>query len=105
VIDYGVVERRREIAIRMAIGARAGDVARRVSSEILAWVLGGAVGGVSLGMASTRYIESLLFGVKPTDLGMLLVPSFTILAAALVAALPAVVHAVRIDPASMLRAD
>jgi predicted permease len=105
VIDYGVLERRREIAIRMAIGARAGDVARRLSSEILAWVLGGAVGGVSLGMASTRYIESLLFGVKPTDLGMLLVPSFTILAAALVAALPAVVHAVRIDPASMLRAD
>jgi predicted permease len=105
VIDYGVLERRREIAIRMAIGARAGDVARRVSSEILSWVMGGALCGVFLGMASTRYIESLLFGVKPTDLGMLLVPSFTILAAALVAALPAVVHAVRIDPVTSLRSE
>ena len=105
VLDYSVLERRREIAIRMAIGARAGEVARRVSSDIFSWVLGGALCGIALGMASTRYIESMLFGVRPTDLGMLLLPSVTVLAAALVAALPAVLHAVRIDPASMLRAD
>jgi hypothetical protein len=52
-----------------------------------------------------RYIATLLYQVKPTDVAMLALPSFTILAAALLAALPAVIHAVRIDPVSMLRAD
>jgi predicted permease len=105
VLDYGVVQRRREIGIRMAIGAQAGDIARRVTADIFSWVLVGALAGIALGMASVRYVEALLFGVKPTDLGMLALPAATILAAALVAALPAVVHAVRIDPVSMLRAD
>jgi hypothetical protein len=56
-------------------------------------------------MASVRYIETLLYQVKPTDPTMLAVPSSAILAAAVLAALPAVVHAVRPDPASMLRAE
>jgi predicted permease len=105
VLDYSVLQRRREIGIRMAIGAQAGDIARRVTADIFSWVLVGALAGVALGMASVRYIEALLFGVKPAGLGMLALPATTILATALVAALPAVVHAVRIDPVSMLRAD
>jgi hypothetical protein len=56
-------------------------------------------------MASVRYIEALLYGVKATDLAMLTLPAIAIAAAALLAALPAVIHAVRIDPVSMLRAD
>jgi Mg/Co/Ni transporter MgtE len=68
-------------------------------------VLVGAAAGLALGMASVRYIAALLYQVKPTDVAMLALPSFTILAAAFAAALPAVIRAVRIDPASMLRAD
>ncbi len=105
VLDYGVLQRRREIGIRMAIGARAGGIARLVALDALSMVLVGAVVGLTLGMASVRYIEVLLFGVKPTDFAMLAVPSFALLGVATLAALPAVVHAVRIDPASMLRAD
>jgi putative ABC transport system permease protein len=105
VLDYGVLQRRREIGIRMAIGAQAGDIARRVTADIFVMVLAGAAAGLALGMASARYIATLLYGVRATDAGMLVLPSATILAAAVVAALPAVVRAVRIDPASMLRAD
>ena len=105
VLDYSVLQRRREIGIRMAIGAPAGNIARLVTVEIFAMVLIGALAGVALGMASARYIEALLYQVKPTDLGMLALPSLTILAAALLAALPAVFHAVRIDPAATLRAE
>jgi putative ABC transport system permease protein len=105
VLDYGVLQRRREIGIRMAIGAQAGDIARRVTADVFVMVLVGAVAGIGFGMASVRYIVALLYDVRPTDLGMLAVPSVTILAAALLAALPAVVRAVRIDPVSMLRAD
>jgi len=105
VLDYGVLQRRREIGIRVAIGAKAGDIARRVTADVFAMVLVGAAAGLALGLASARYIESLLFQVKATDLGMLAIPSLAILAAALLAALPAVIRAVRIDPVSMLRTD
>jgi putative ABC transport system permease protein len=105
VLDYSVVQRRREMAIRMALGARAGHVARRVMAEVHAMVIAGALAGLGLGFVSSRYIESLLYQVKPTDPGMLALPAVTIVALAIVAALPPVVHAVRIDPARMLRAE
>jgi len=105
VLDYSVLQRRREIGIRMAIGAQAGDIARRVTVDVFSMVLIGALGGLALGMASARTIETLLYQVKATDLSMLALPSLTILAAALLAALPAVVRAVQIDPVDMLRSE
>ena len=105
VLDYSVVERRREIGIRMAIGAQAGDIARRVTADVFSMVLAGVVAGFGLGMASVRYIETLLYQVKATDLGILALPSFAILGAALLAALPAVIRAVRIDPVTTLRSE
>jgi predicted permease len=105
VLDYSVLQRRREIGIRIAIGARAGSIARLVTVEIFAMVLVGAIAGVALGMASVRYIEALLYQVTPGEPAMLLLPSCTILAAALLAAPPAVFHAVRIDAVAMLRSE
>ena len=105
VLDYSVLQRRREIGIRMALGAQAGDIAWRVTADVFSMVLVGTAVGLGLGMASARYIETLLYQVKPTDASMLALPSLTILAAALVAALPAVIRAVRIDPANMLRTE
>jgi predicted permease len=105
VLDYSVLQRRREIGIRMALGARAPVIARLVTVDVFSMVLVGAVAGVVLGMGSVRYIESLFYQAKPTALAVLGLPALTILAAALLAALPAVMHAVRIDPAKMLRAD
>ena len=105
VLHYGVLQRRREIGIRMALGAPGADIARRVTGEVFAMVLVGAAAGLAAGMASVRYIESLLYEVKGTDLRMLGLPALAVLAAALVAAAPAVIRAVRIDPAAMLRAD
>jgi ABC-type antimicrobial peptide transport system permease subunit len=74
VLDYGVLQRRREIGIRMAIGAQASDIARRVTTEIFSWVLAGALAGLVLGMTSARYLAALLFQVKPTDAAMLGLP-------------------------------
>ncbi len=105
VLDYSVLQRRREVAIRMALGAQAGDVARRVTADVFSMLLAGAMAGLALGFASARYVESLLYQVKPTDPTMLALPALTILAAALLAALPPVIRAVRIDPALMLRTD
>lgn len=105
VLDYSVLQRRREIGIRMAIGARAGDVAWRVTTDVLGMVLIGAVMGVGLGIASGRYIATLLYEVKTTDAGILAIPALTICVLALLAALPAVIRAVRIDPAVILRVE
>jgi predicted permease len=105
VLDYSVLERRREIGIRLAIGAQAGDIARRVTAEAFAMVAVGAVVGFALGMASVPYLSSLLWQVHATDLGMLVLPCLTVFAATMLAALPAVIRAVRIDPVTMLRAD
>jgi len=105
VLDYSVLQRRREIGIRIAIGARAGDVAWRVTANVFAMVLAGAAAGLALGMGSARYATSLLYGVKPGDAITLAFPSLAILTVALLAALPAVIRAVRIDPAEALRAE
>jgi putative ABC transport system permease protein len=105
VLNYSVVQRRREIGIRLALGAAAGDVARRVIAEVFAMLLLGALAGLAFGIASQRSIQSLLYGVKPTDAGMLLLPVVTIFGAAFLAALPPVLHAVRIEPAVTLRAE
>jgi len=105
VLDYSVLQRRREIGIRMAIGAPAATIARLVTVEVFTMVLVGALAGLALGMASVRYIEALLYQVRAGDPAMLALPALTILAAAALAALPAVFHAVRIDPTAMLRAE
>jgi predicted permease len=105
VLDYSVMQRRREIGIRMALGAQSGDIARRVTVEVFSMVVVGAIAGLALGVASVRYIATLLYQVKSGDLGLLALPALAILTAALLAALPAVIHAVRIDPVAMLRAE
>jgi predicted permease len=105
VLDYSVIERRREIGIRMAIGARPGDIVRRIIVGAFVMACSGAAVGLAIGIAAVRYIESLLFQVKLTDFSTLALPSFTILGITLLAALPAVLRAVRVDPAAMLRVE
>jgi putative ABC transport system permease protein len=105
VLNYSVVQRRREIGIRLAIGAPAASIARLVTLDVFAMVLTGALAGLALGMASIRYIETLFYQVRATDAGMLLVPALTLFAAALLASLPAVFEAVQIDPVNTLRSE
>jgi predicted permease len=105
VLDHAVLQRRREIGIRLAIGAPARNIVRHVTVDICCIVLVGAVAGIALGMASVRFIEALLYDVRATDAGMVALPLVTILTAAVLAALPAVVRALRIDPVTMLRME
>jgi predicted permease len=105
VLTYSVLQREREFGIRIAIGARIGSIARLLTTEVFAMVLVGAVVGLALGVASVRYVETLLFGVKGSDPTMLILPATVLFASALLAALPAVMRAAKIDPVIMLRAE
>jgi hypothetical protein len=77
----------------------------RVTVDVFTMVLIGEVAGLAVGMASARYITALLFQVRATDLAMVALPSLSIFNTALLAALPAVIRAVRCDPVSILRAE
>jgi predicted permease len=105
VLNYSLLQRERELGIRLALGARAVHIAREVTAGIFSAVLLGAGMGLGLGMLSTRWISSLLYQVKPSDPAMLALPCLIILMTASFAAVPAVLRALHIDPVAMLRAE
>jgi len=105
VLHYSVLQRRREMGIRIAVGAQAGCIARLVTMDVFSMVLLGSAAGVGLGVMSVRLIESLFYQVKATDFQIMATPALAIFAGALLAALRPILHAVRIDPSSMLRAE
>jgi predicted permease len=105
VLNFAVLERRRELGIRIALGAQGGDITWNVTADVL-WLVGlGVVVGLALGMGAGRYVTTLLYQVKPTDVSILAGSTLTLLAVALAAALPPVLHAIRLDPAVLLRAE
>ena len=105
VLNYSVLQRRREIGIRIALGSRAHHIARTITSDVFGMLVLGAAAGLAAGIASQRYLEALLYQVKATDLPIITLPALTIFTAALLAALPPLIHAVRIDPAETLRSE
>jgi predicted permease len=104
-ISYSVAQRTREIGIRVALGATSrqvvGPIVREGMTLALAGVLLGAVGA----FAATRTIESLLFGVAPTDPLTFGAVSGLLLAVAFVASYIPSRRALRIDPLTALRGD
>jgi putative ABC transport system permease protein len=105
VLSFAVLERRRELGIRIALGATSGDIAWRVMLGSFGMIALGLAAGIGLGLRSEHYIAGLLYQVKATDPDMLMVPLVTMLAAAALAALPPLLRAVHIDPAALLRSE
>ncbi|MCX6594471.1 MAG: ABC transporter permease [Acidobacteria bacterium] len=105
VLNYSVVQRRREIGIRMALGAQPAHVAWKVTAEVAAMLVLGSGVGLVAGLGSERYLETLLYAVKATDWMIIATPVATLLVAAVLAALPPLWHAIRVDPARVLRAE
>jgi predicted permease len=105
VLSYMVAERRREIGIRMALGADAGNVLGDVMKQGLTLTTIGIVAGLAGAFAMNRLIASLLFGVQPTDpMTMVAVVGTITLVAAVACWLPAW-RASRVDPNIVLRDD
>jgi putative ABC transport system permease protein len=105
VLNYSVTSQRREIGIRIALGARPAHVVRRATSGLLAMVGVGVLVGLAAGIACGRLTESLLFEIKATDPGTVIAPLLALIGAALTATIPPVVRATRIDPAETLRSE
>jgi predicted permease len=105
VLNYSVLQRRREIGIRMAIGSTRAGIVRIVSLDVFLMIALGGCAGVAVGFGAARYVESLFYQVKATDAGIIALPTCAILLTALVATLPAVLRALRTDPTETLRTE
>ncbi len=105
VMSYDVARRRREIGIRMALGASAHRVMRLVLRETLLWVALGVAGGLGVALATTRWVESLLFGLNSNDPLTIGLATLALLAVAAVAGYLPARRAARVDPLVALRHD
>jgi putative ABC transport system permease protein len=103
VLSYMVAQRTTEIGLRMALGAQPADVLRWVLWRGLAMAIAGAAIGLAVSAAVTRYMQSLLFGVKPLDALTLAVVSATLLAVSAIASAAPALRAARLDPMEALR--
>ena len=103
IISYSVTQRTHEIGIRMALGARAGNVLSLIMKNGLTLVLTGIVIGVAGAFALTRFLTTLLFGVTPTDTLTFVLVSFVFFVIAIGASLIPAVRATRVDPLVALR--
>jgi predicted permease len=102
-LDYGVVERTREIGIRLALGAPRPAVLWTVLSEVLRPVVWGVAIGLPLAIASARAIQSLLYGLPPFDPLTLAASTITILGVATATGYIPAHRASRVDPIKALR--
>jgi putative ABC transport system permease protein len=102
---YAVTQRRREIGVRMALGAERRDVLRLVLTRARRVVAIGVMLGLAGAFAATRVLQTFLFGVTPTDPIAFTVVTCTLIAVGMTAAWLPARRATRIDPVAALRAE
>jgi ABC-type antimicrobial peptide transport system permease subunit len=105
VMSYAVARRRREIGLRIALGAPPRSVVLSVMKEVCTLALVGIGVGVPASIAVSRVVQSQLFGVSAGDPATVLAASVILLAVALLAGYLPAGHATRIDPVRALRAE
>jgi ABC-type antimicrobial peptide transport system permease subunit len=104
-MSYVVRQRRQEIGVRLALGAQPASVARLIVTRGMRYALLGTGLGLLVTLVAVRRMESLLFGVRPTDLGTLAGVALLLLTVALVACWLPGRRAARIRPVEAIRGE
>jgi predicted permease len=102
---YAVTQRRREIGVRMALGATRRDVLALLLTRALLIIAAGLIVGLAGAAGVTRVLQRFLFGVTPTDPIVFAIVTLLLLAVGLMAAWVPARRATRIDPWAALRAE
>jgi ABC-type antimicrobial peptide transport system permease subunit len=105
VIAYSVSQRRREIGVRMALGAGKSAVLKMVISQGIKLALIGVAIGLAGALGLTRFLSGLLYGVKPGDPLTLVAVSSLLVAVALFASYLPARKATKVDPMAALRQE
>jgi putative ABC transport system permease protein len=105
VASWAVAQRTREIGVRMALGAEPADVLRLVLGGALGPICLGVLAGAAGALAAGRYLESLLFGVKPNDAFTYLAAASVLAGVALLATYVPARRAARANPAATLGSE
>jgi predicted permease len=103
VTAYTVTHRTRELAVRLALGARPIELLLMVIRQGVAWTVVGLLLGVAGSIALSRYLQGVLFGITPVDPATFAVVSATFLVAAILATLMPARRIARVDPIVALR--
>ncbi len=103
--SWSVALRRRELAIRLTLGARPSAVGALVIGQSTVLVVAGLVAGLVIVRLGESVLTRVIYGVTATDVTALLTSSGLLLIAAIVACLPAALRAMRVDPVEGLRAE
>jgi ABC-type antimicrobial peptide transport system permease subunit len=104
VMSQGVEERRREIGVRMALGAARADIFKLIIGRVVRIGVAGIALGVLLAVPSARALTALLYQVDPTDPAVITALASILLTVALVAGYIPARRATRVDPLTTLRA-
>ncbi|MGB6524723.1 MAG: ABC transporter permease [Candidatus Acidiferrales bacterium] len=102
-LSYEVSRRTREIGIRMALGAQAGDVLRMVVKQGIVLALAGAAVGIGAALGVTHYLSSMLYGVRPNDPVTIVAVAVLLTLVAFAACYIPARRATRVDPIVALR--
>jgi ABC-type antimicrobial peptide transport system permease subunit len=105
VVGQAVGERRREFALRIALGARRGDIGRMVLGEGFRWTALGAAVGLPAAIAAGHALGRLLFEVSPRDPATYAAVITVLGSAALLAVVLPAWRAARVDPLVVLRTE
>ncbi len=105
VLAYLVSRRRREIGIRMALGATRANVLRLILGRGLTWAGAGIGAGLLIAFFLTRVMSGLLYGVAPRDPATFAAVAVVLLAVALVASAVPAMRAARVEPSEALRSE
>jgi putative ABC transport system permease protein len=102
-IAYSVTQRKREIGIRMALGARKADIVKMVLGKSLILILIGIAIGLAVSLAMTRVMSSMLYGVSATDLTTFTFVSLLLIGIATLASFIPASRAAKVDPVIALK--
>jgi putative ABC transport system permease protein len=104
-LAWTVVQRTRELGVRLALGATAGDIARLVLADAVTLLTAGMAAGLAAAAGLSRLVESWLYGVTATDPVTFSAAAGLLGVTALLAASVPLRRALRVDPVAALRAD
>ncbi|HZT74162.1 MAG TPA: ADOP family duplicated permease [Terriglobales bacterium] len=104
-LAYDVSRRTREIGIRMALGARAGDLERQIAGRGARLALIGAAAGIAAALFATRALTHILYGVKANDASTYAAAAAAVAAVAWLACWLPARSATRVDPQAALRQE